>query len=152
MQSLLGEYEATVDAKGRFLLPAGLRKQLGEGASTFIMNRGFEKCLSLYPMSSWEPIVKQISGLNQFDPKVREFRRQFLAGATEVDLDSAGRMLLPQTLKEFAELSKDIILVGALDKVEIWDAVKYKKFFDEPSPEAFARLAAEVMTNPEVKG
>ena len=148
MQSLLGEYEATVDAKGRFLLPAGLRKQLGEGASSFIMNRGFEKCLSLYPMSSWEPIVKQIGGLNQFDPKVREFRRQFLAGATEVELDTAGRMLLPQTLKEFAELGKDIILVGALDKVEIWDAAKYKKFFDQQNPEAFARLAAEVMANP----
>jgi MraZ protein len=133
-------------------LPAGLRKQLGETANTFVLNRGFEKCLTLYPMSSWEPIVEQISKQNQFDPKVREFRRQFLAGATEVELDSAGRMLLPHTLKEFAGLGKDIILVGALDKVEIWEVVKYKKFFDEFSSDAFAMLAADVMkTNPEVK-
>lgn len=152
MQSLLGEYEATVDTKSRFLLPAGLKKQLPEGANTFVINRGFEKCLTLYPMTSWEPIVKQLSGLNQFDPKVREFRRQFLAGATEVELDTAGRMLLPPTLKEFAELGKDIILVGALDKIEIWDAPKYKKFFEEVSPDAFARLAAEVMANTDTKG
>src|SRR5688500_15896055 len=109
MQSLLGEYEATVDAKGRFLLPGGLRKQLGEGANTFVLNRGFEKCVNLYPLSSWQPIIEQIGKQNQFDPKVREFRRQFLAGATEVELDAAGRMLLPPTLKEFAGLGKDII-------------------------------------------
>lgn len=146
MQSLLGEYEATVDPKGRFLLPAGLKKQLPEGSNTFVLNRGFEKCLSLYPKSSWEPIVEQIAGLNQFDPKVREFRRHFLAGATEVELDTAGRMLLPPTLKEFAALGKDIILVGALDKVEIWDAGRYKKFFEDVSPEGFALLAADVMS------
>lgn len=151
MQSILGEFEVTVDAKGRFLLPAGLRKQFDEGSTTFILNRGFEKCLTLYPLTSWEPIVKQITNLNDFEGKVREFRRIFLAGAIEVELDSAGRMLLPQTLKEYAGLGKDVILVGALNKVEIWEAAKYKKFFDEPSPEAFARLAAEVMSNNEVK-
>jgi MraZ protein len=64
--------------------------------------------------------------LNDFDPKVREFRRQFLGGATEVELDSANRMLLPQTLKEFAGLGKDIVLAAALDRFEIWDAGKYK--------------------------
>src|SRR5688500_17034677 len=113
MQSLLGEYEETVDLKGRFLLPAGLKKQLPEGANTFVLNRGFEKCLTLYPMISWDPIVQQIAAMNEFKPKVRQFRRQFLAGATQVELDTAGRMLLPQTLKEYAGLGKDIILVGA---------------------------------------
>lgn len=140
-----GEYEATVDAKGRFLLPGGLKKQLPEGETRFILSRGFEKCLTLYPIKSWEQIISKISQLNDFDPKVREFRRQFLGGATEVELDSANRMLLPQTLKEYAGLGKDIVLAAAMDRFEIWDAGKYKQLFEDFSPEAFSDLAAEVM-------
>jgi MraZ protein len=101
----------------------------------------------LYPIKSWEQIISKISQLNDFDPKVREFRRQFLGGATEVELDSAGRMLLPQTLKEFAGISKGIILAAALDRFEVWDAGKYKQLFEDFSPEAFSSLAAEVMTD-----
>lgn len=100
MNGFHGEYEATVDAKGRFLIPGGLKKQLPEGENRFIISRGFEKCLTLYPLKSWELIIAKISQLNDFDPKVRQFRRQFLGGATEVELDSAGRMLLPASLKE----------------------------------------------------
>jgi len=147
MPSFLGEYEATLDAKGRFLLPAGFKKQLKEGESTFVVNRGMEKCLTLYPMESWNAIVAKISTLNEFDPKVRAFRRTFLGGATEIELDNAGRMLLPPTLKEHAELSKDIILVAAMDKIEIWDAARYKKFFEQMAPETFSQLAADVMVN-----
>ncbi len=147
MSTFLGEYEATLDIKGRFLLPAGFKKQLREGENTFVLSRGIEKCLTLYPMSSWEPIVQKINSLNDFDPKVRAFRRQFLGGATEVELDAAGRMLLPPTLKEYANLSKDIILAAALDKIEIWDAVKYKKLFEDMAPEDFSNLAAEVMAD-----
>jgi MraZ protein len=145
MQGFLGEYEATIDSKGRFLLPAGFKKQLQEGENRFVINRGFEKCLSLYPISSWEPIYARISKLNQFDPKVREFQRQFLGGATELESDTAGRLLLPPTLKEFAGLSKDIILAAQTDRIEIWDATKYKQLFEAFSPEAFSNLAQEVM-------
>lgn len=145
MSGFHGEYEATVDAKGRFLLPGGLRKQLPEGESRFILSRGFEKCLTLYPLKSWELIIVKISQLNDFDPKVRQFRRQFLGGATEVELDSAGRLLLPSSLKEFASLQKDVILAAALDRFEIWDSVKYKQLFEDLSPEAFSNLAKEVM-------
>ena len=146
MNHFLGEYEATIDTKGRFLLPAGFKKQLAEGENKFVIARGFEKCLTLYPLKSWEPIIAKINQLNDFDPKVREFRRQFLGGATEVELDTAGRMLLPSTLKEHAGLSKDIILVAATDKIEIWDSNKYKKIFEDFSPEAFSALAADVMS------
>lgn len=145
MTGFLGEYEATLDAKGRFLLPSGFKKQLPEGESRFVINRGFEKCLSLYPVSSWEPIYNRISTLNQFDPKVRAFQRQFLGGATELELDTAGRLLLPPTLKEFAGLSKDIILAAQTDRIEIWDSAKYKQLFEEFSPETFSALAQEVM-------
>ena len=146
MIGFLGEYEATLDSKGRFLLPVGFKKQLPEeGNAQFVVNRGFEKCLSLYPMKSWEPIFEQISKLNDFDPKVRSFRRYFLNGATMMELDSASRLLIPQNLKDYAGLEKDIVLVTAVNKIEIWDKVKYQQFFESFSPDDFSGLANEVM-------
>jgi MraZ protein len=146
MTGFLGEYEATVDPKGRFLLPAGFKKQLPEDSNNlFVINRGFEKCLTLYPLSSWEPIFTGISKLNDFDPKVREFRRYFLNGATQVELDSAGRLNLPKNLLEHAGIDKDIVLVSAVNKIEIWDKSKYTQFFETFSPEGFSSLANEVM-------
>lgn len=150
--SLIGEYEATIDTKGRFLLPAALKKQLPQGDNVFIVNRGFEKCVTLYPMVSWTPIVEKIKSLNEFEPKVREFRRYFLGGATEVELDAAGRLLLPPSLKAFAGLEKDIFIVANFTKIEIWDADRYRKFFDEFSSESFSRLAEEVMGNNGLNG
>jgi MraZ protein len=146
MNGFLGEYEATLDPKGRFLLPVGFKKQLPEeGQAQFVIARGFEKCLSLYPIKSWEPIFENISRLNDFDPKVREFRRYFLNGATMMELDSAGRLLIAQNLKEYAGLEKDIVLVSAVNKIEIWDKHKYQQFFESFSPDGFSKLAQEVM-------
>ena len=150
MIGFLGEYEATLDSKGRFLLPAGIKKQLPVGVDpVFVVNRGFEKCLTVYPIQSWTPIYENISALNDFDPKVREFRRYFLNGAIQLELDSAGRILLPKNLLEHAGLEKDIVLVSAVTKLEIWDKNKYQQFFDTFSPEAFSSLAAEVMAQKE---
>ena len=145
MIGFLGEYEVTLDAKGRFLLPAGFKKQLEDGANQFVINRGIEACLSLYPMQSWEPIFTEVSKLNDFDPKVRQFRRYFLNGATNVELDAAGRLLLPKSLMEYAGLEKDAVLVSAVNKIEIWDKTKYTQFFESFSPESFSDLANEVM-------
>src|SRR5690242_5299435 len=128
MIGFLGEYEVTVDAKGRFLLPAAVKKKLPEGSpDEFVINRGFEKCLSLYPVQNWQPIMEGMSKLNDFDHKVREFRRYFFNGATEVELDSAGRLLIPPPLREHAGIGRDVVLVGAIDKIEIWDSKKYKE-------------------------
>lgn len=152
MIGFIGEYEATLDSKGRFLLPAGFKKQLPESANeNFVVNRGFEKCLSLYPMKSWKPIFSEISNLNDFDPKVRQFRRYFLNGATQLELDSASRLLLPKNLMEYAGLEKDIVLVSAVNKIEIWDKNKYQQFFETFSPEAFSNLASEVMGAEQIK-
>ncbi|MDP4147855.1 MAG: division/cell wall cluster transcriptional repressor MraZ [Bacteroidota bacterium] len=152
MIGFLGEYEATLDSKSRFLLPAGFKKQLPEEDNTqFVINRGFEKCLTLYPVRIWEPIFNRIGQLNDFDPKVREFRRYFLNGATMLELDSAGRLLVPQNLKEYAGLEKDIVLASATNKIEIWDKIKYKQFFESFSPDAYSDLAKEVM-NPGGQG
>jgi len=148
MTGFIGEYEATLDAKGRFLLPSGFKKQLPDsGGDSFVINRGFEPCLSLYTSKSWKPIFSQLSELNDFEPKVRQFRRYFLNGATQVELDSAGRLLVPKNLMEYAGLEKDIVLVSAIDKIEIWDKTKYQQFFETFSPEAFSDLAKEVMAS-----
>ena len=145
MIRFLGEYEATLDAKCRFLFPTGFRRQIPEGETgSFFISRGFERCLTLYPMKNWEPIFEEISNKNDFDAKVREFRRYFLNGVT-VDMDSAGRLLLPKNLMEYAGLQKDIVLLSAIDKIEIWDKDKYQQLFDTFSPEAFSALAQEVM-------
>lgn len=151
--SLLGEFEATVDSKGRFLLPSGVKKQLPEEATKFVMNRGFEGCLNLYPQQSWKPVIDNINKLNDFDPKVREFKRKFLGGATEVETDSAGRILIPQSLKEYADLVnvKDIVLAANGSKIELWNAAKYKKLFEDFSSEDFSKLANEVMGNNETE-
>jgi MraZ protein len=101
--------------------------------------------LTLYPIKSWQGILDRISQLNDFDPKVRQFRRQFLGGATEVELDGAGRILLPATLREFALPGKEIVLAAALDRFEIWDASKYKQLFEDFSADDFSNLAQEVM-------
>lgn len=146
MTGFLGEFEATLDAKGRFLLPVGFKKQLPEEETTkFVINRGFEKCLALYPMRTWEPLFEKITGLNEFDPKQREFRRAFLNGATYVEPDSAGRILLPPNLKVYAELQKDIVLMATGDKIEIWDSNKYKKIFDSLSSDTFSDLGRDVL-------
>jgi len=147
MIGFLGEYEATLDSKGRFLLPVGFKKQLSEeSGSQFVISRGFEKCLTLYPIKNWEPIFSELSKLNDFDPKVREFRRYFLNGAVTVELDTASRLLVPPNLKEHASLEKDIVLVAAMNKIEIWDKNKYQQFFESFSPESFSQLAHQVMT------
>ena len=152
MIGFLGEYEVTMDAKGRFLLPAGFKKQLAEAsASQFVINRGIEACLTLYPMQVWEPIFAEVSKLNDFDPKVRQFRRYFLNGATQLELDSAGRLLIPKALMEYAGLEKDVVLVSAVDKIEVWDKTKYTKFFESFSPESYSELANEVMNKNDEK-
>ncbi|MFO0415314.1 MAG: division/cell wall cluster transcriptional repressor MraZ [Bacteroidota bacterium] len=150
MTGFLGEYEVTIDAKGRFLLPAGFKKQVPEDwGNQYVISRGIEPCLTLYPMKNWEPIFSKISELNAFDPKVRQFQRYFLNGATTVELDTAGRLLIPQNLKVYAELDKDAVLVSAVQKIEIWDKKKYQQFFENFSPESFSSLADEVMVKKE---
>ena len=146
MNGFLGEYEVTMDVKGRFLLPAAFKKQLAEeDANQFVVNRGIEECLTLFPVKVWEPIFSTVGKLNGFDPKVRDFQRNFLNGATQLELDSAGRLLIPRNLIEYAGLEKDVVLAPLFDRIEIWDKNKHKKFFESSSREAYSKLAAEVM-------
>ncbi len=144
MINFLGEYEMTIDSKGRFLLPSGFRKQLPEGvAERFVINRGFEKCLTLYHIDSWNAIADKVNRLNDFNPKVREFKRLFMNGATMVELDSAGRILLPKSLQEYAGVAKDMVLSSQGTKAELWDKDTYHNYIREHAA-GFSDLAAEV--------
>lgn len=144
MTSFLGEYEIAVDAKGRFLLPSGFRKQLPEGAAEkFVINRGFESCLTMYHVDVWNAIAEKVNRLNDFNPKVREFKRLFMNGATAVELDSAGRILLPKSLQEYAGINKDMVLSSQGNKVELWDKDTYHEYIRKNAA-GFSDLAAEV--------
>ena len=146
MIDILGEYQATLDPKGRFLLPAAFKKQLSEDQGTrFVFNRGLDNCVTLFTVKNWEAFSAKIRTLNDFNEEERPVRRFFLNGAAYVEPDSAGRLLVPPHLKEHAGLQKDLVMHWADDKLEIWDSNKYKQLFESFSPEAFSNLGNEVM-------
>lgn len=145
IKQLLGEYECKIDAKGRMRMPSGLINQLGEGeALNFVINRGFEKCLMLYPESVWERITNEINQLNLYSKKNRDFVRYFYRGAQKVSLDSADRILVSKRLLEYAGVEKEVILSAYNDRIEIWAQQEYEELLEE-EPADFSDLAEEVL-------
>lgn len=145
MAGLVGEYECKLDAKGRFLFPSGLRKQLSpEANEVFMMNKGFENCLTLYPQNEWDRVSARLSKLNLFKPKNRMFYRLFHQGAKQLGLDNAGRILVPADLMKRIGLSREIMLTAYNDRVEIWSKEEYLSIMGENMAD-FADLADEVM-------
>lgn len=145
MQQLLGEYECKIDPKGRLRMPTDLVSQLGEGQShAFVVNRGFEKCLMLYPEPVWERITSEINQLNQYNKKNRDFVRYFYRGAQKLEMDSADRILITKRLLEYAGIDKDIILSAYNDRIEMWAKEEYDRMLDE-EPDDFSDLAEEVL-------
>ena len=125
MTNFIGEFNCKLDAKGRVMLPAALRKQLNpEANERFVMNRGFEQCLVLYPKNEWEVISAEVNKLNQYIKKNREFIRYFYRGATELELDSNGRLLLPKRMLSYAGISKEVVLFAYGNRIEVWDKDK----------------------------
>jgi MraZ protein len=145
MAGLVGEFEVKMDAKGRFLFPSGLRKQLPPASQRdFMLNKGFEDCLTLYPLTEWEKISEKLSKMNLFKPKNRMFYRLFHQGAKLVALDNAGRILIPTAHMERVGLNSDVMLIAYNDRIEIWDKQKYFEMI-EGNMTDFADLADEVM-------
>jgi len=144
---LFGTYECKIDAKGRLMLPAQLKKQLapllGDG---FIMKRSvFEQCLELYTMTEWESVMGKINKLNRFNKKNAKFIRQFTAGVKPIDLDGSGRMLIPKELIKFSGIEKDLVLtVTGNNIIEIWNKEVYEKAIEDLDGD-FGDLAEEVM-------
>jgi MraZ protein len=145
MAGLVGEFEVKIYAKGRFMFPSGLRKQLPPAAQRdFMLNKGFEDCLTLFPLYEWEVLSARLSKLNLFKPKNRMFYRLFHQGAKSISLDKAGRVLVPVAHVERVGLKQEVMLIAYNDRIEIWDKSKYFKMI-EGSMTDFADLADEVM-------
>ncbi len=145
MIHFLGEFEGRLDAKARIALPAALRKQLPvESGERFVVNRGFEQHLTLYPCTEWRRITAEINRLNLYVKKNRDFVRYFHRGATELELDSSGRLLLPRRLLDYAGIREAVILLAYANRIECWEPTLYENLLsDEPAD--FARLAEEIM-------
>ena len=120
----MGEYNHTIDAKGRLIIPVKFREPLGE---EFVLTKGLDGCLSIYPIYEWENIEEKLRALPLTNNNSRSFSRLFVAGATMCELDKQGRILVPQTLREFAGLEKDVILAGNLSRVEVWSKEKWSE-------------------------
>ena len=146
MNTLIGTYECKVDAKGRLMLPAALKKQLNPSLQNgFVLKRAvFQPCLELYPMSEWEVLMQKVNKLNKFKKKNNDFIRRFTAGVKVVEIDSNGRLLIPKDLTVFADITKNIVMSSAINIIEIWDKDKYEKAIDDATGD-FADLAEEVM-------
>ena len=118
----MGEHNHTIDAKGRLIIPAKFREALGE---EFILTRGLDGCLSIYPMDEWKSFEEKLKALPLTDKNARAFLRFFVAGATSCELDRQGRILVPGTLREFAGLEKEVVLTGNLTRIEVWSKEKW---------------------------
>jgi len=148
LNTIVGTYECQVEAKGRLLLPAPLKKQLAASLQDgFVLKRSvFQPCLELYPMAEWNVLMNKVNKLNRFVKKNNDFIRRFTAGVKVVEIDALGRLLVPKDLVVFASISKDIVLSSAVNIVEIWDKDLYEKSIDDATID-FADLAEDVMGN-----
>ena len=146
MLNLIGTYECKADVKGRVMVPAALKKQLAQvAASGFVVKRAvFQPCLELYPMEEWQLLMNKMGTLNRFNRKNNDFIRRFTAGVKTVELDAAGRLLIPKDLASFAGIKNELVISSAINIVEIWDKNKYEQAINDAASD-FADLAEEVM-------
>ena len=132
---LMGEYEHTIDSKGRISMPAKLRKDMGD---TFVLTKGLDGCLFAFSGQEWVNFETKLKSLPLSDKNARNFVRFFLAGATECEIDKQGRFLIPNNLRKAASLEKDVVIIGVGTRLEIWDKTIWKSKDEEISAEEIA--------------
>ncbi|WP_073341293.1 division/cell wall cluster transcriptional repressor MraZ [Caldanaerobius fijiensis] len=123
-----GEYQHTMDPKGRVILPSKFREELGD---SFIITKGLDECLFVYSKSEWERIEQKLRELPLNRKDARAFMRFFFAGASQCEVDKQGRVLIPQNLREYASLKKDLMIIGVSTRVEIWSLEKWQKYIND---------------------
>lgn len=119
----MGEFDHTTDPKGRLIVPSKFREGLGD---TFVITKGLDGCLLAYDMQEWKIVTEGLHNLSLVDKAGRQFTRFFFAGAAEIEMDKQGRILIPTKLREFANITKDVVTLGADNKVEIWSKDRYE--------------------------
>jgi len=141
---LIGEFDVSLDSKGRFRMPSNLLKKLGDTEKlTFVVRKGWDPHLTLYPKPIWDTLVAELNQRSELDPRVKRYAQAFWNGANEVSLDSADRILLPKRLQAYANGDKSLILTARNDKIEIWTEAEYNQLM-EVSPEEMQDLGAEL--------
>lgn len=140
---LMGEYVHTIDAKGRVILPADFRAELGEH---FIITKGLDNCLFVYAQSEWERLSEKLRQLPLSKPEARAFVRFFFSGARTLECDKQGRFLVPPNLRTYATLAKDVVLIGVSNRIELWAKDAWESYNDEinPSVTQIAETLAEL--------
>lgn len=126
----IGEYQHSIDSKGRVIIPTKLREGLGE---KFIVTKGLDHCLFAYPQSEWSQLEEKLKTLPLASKDARAFVRFFFSGATECEVDKQGRALLSSNLREHASLDKDVVLIGVSTRVEIWSKEKWEEYIEGES-------------------
>ncbi|MDP9750694.1 MraZ protein [Thermoanaerobacter pentosaceus] len=121
----MGQYEHTIDAKGRVIIPAKFREELGE---KFVLTKGLDNCLFVYSLEEWKNIEAKLKTLPLTKKDARAFTRFFLAGAVECEIDKQGRILIPANLREYAKIEKDVIFIGVSTRVEIWSKEVWEEY------------------------
>ncbi len=137
---LLGEYEHSIDTKGRIAVPAKLRESLG---TRFMITKGLDGCLFVYDMEQWQLLENKLAALPMSRKTARDFTRFLFGGACEAECDKQGRVLLPVNLRRYANLDKDAVIVGVGSRAEIWDAAKWQQY-NEESAEDVSELAEQL--------
>ena len=142
-----GQFTYSIDAKGRVSIPAKLRKYLTpEANDTFVMTKGTASCIDVYPLDQWQLFEEKLKNLNSFNPQDAKFIRMSLQYAHEDNLDSQSRILIPQSLIDYAKIEKEVLILGALRKIEIWDPKVYEGYLNQ-TEETYEEIAAKVMAS-----
>ena len=137
---LLGEYRHNVDVKGRVSVPSKFRNDLGQ---TFVITKGLDNCLFMYSKQEWETFELKLKELPLTNQDARSFVRFFFAGATECEVDKQGRINIPQNLREYANIQKDVVIVGVATRAEIWDSENWNKYTSSDSLDG-TKLASQM--------
>jgi len=140
-----GQFLHSIDSKGRLSLPARLRKNVAEDAdNTFVMTLGIDKCIEIYPKDQWKLIEEKLLKLNFFDQREARFIRMMLQNAQEDTMDAQSRILIPQSLLDYAGIKNEVLILGVLKKIELWNNEIYNSYLSG-SPESFEQIASQVM-------
>ena len=145
MSSFKGSYGYSVDSKGRINIPARLRKYISPDANdTFVVTRGYEQCLFVYPLDEWNKLEESIRSLSPSDPKHRFFTRTLLQRAAESQLDGQSRITIPKELLQFAGIENDVLIVGVLERIEVWNPRVYDDYL-KTQAESYENVAQTVL-------
>ncbi|AZS14501.1 division/cell wall cluster transcriptional repressor MraZ [Paenibacillus lutimineralis] len=137
----MGEFQHSIDEKGRIIIPAKFRDLLG---TSFVVTRGLDQCLFVYPATEWELLEQKLKTLPLMKSDARAFTRFFFSGATECEWDKQGRVNLPSNLRQYAKLEKECVVLGVSNRVEIWSRSTWEQYFEQ-SEESFNEIAEKLV-------